>query len=117
MKPSALPRSSKRLTRRKAMRRESARHAAERRRRAPIVAQIRRERGNRCQFPRGCRRTGTDPHELLPRSGQGSITNKANIVLLCWQHHRWAHHHPREAIELGLKVSRYSPPAAALEVA
>lgn len=49
-----------------------------------------------------------DVHELLPRSAGGSLTDPANLVCLCRGCHMYLHAHPKRAMELGLKKSRYN---------
>ena len=41
-------------------------------------------------------------HEILTRGRGGSITDPANIVLLCDRHNEWASSHPEDAHRLGL---------------
>lgn len=50
-----------------------------------------------------CGRTGVglDAHELLSRGRGGSITDLANIVLLCRDCHQWVTAHPSDAEALG----------------
>lgn len=43
-----------------------------------------------------------DPHERLSRGRGGSITDPANILLVCRSCHRWIGAHDREAVELEL---------------
>lgn len=58
----------------------------------------------RCQHPRGCPNEAVDPHEIKSRARGGSITDPANIALLCRPCHRWVTEHPLEAAEIGLSA-------------
>lgn len=49
----------------------------------------------------------TDGHELLPRSGGGSITDKANIRGLCRPCHTYVTEHPAEARATGWTLTRF----------
>ena len=57
-----------------------------------------------------CGRTGVglDAHELLSRARGGSITDLANIVLLCRADHQWVTEHPIEAAAEGWTLSQFS---------
>jgi hypothetical protein len=74
------------------------------RERSKVVAQIRLERGWRCER---CGVTVADarelhPHELRTRGQGGSLTDPANIRLVCGDPcHRWIHDHPTEAYATG----------------
>ena len=48
-----------------------------------------------------------DVHEILPRSAGGSLTDPANLKCVCRPCHLYLHAHPKRAMELGLKRSRY----------
>lgn len=57
-----------------------------------------------------CGRGGVplDAHELLSRARGGSITDPANIRLLCREPcHRWVTEHPAEAAAEGWALSRF----------
>lgn len=76
-----------------------------------IRRQLREERGLVCQVC-GVRRW-TDMHEILARSGGGSPTDPANILLVCGPGnvagcHGWIHQHPQEAMALGYLRSRHT---------
>ena len=49
-----------------------------------------------------------DVHEKLARSGGGSILDESNLLCVCRTCHDWIGDHPREALALGLRLSRYS---------
>lgn len=49
-----------------------------------------------------CGRTGADAHELLSRARGGSIVDRANIVALCRDDHRWVTENPLAAMAEGL---------------
>lgn len=48
-------------------------------------------------------------HEIITRADGGSITDAANIVLLCTQHNRWCDLHHDEALTRGFRQSRFDP--------
>ena len=101
--PDALP-----LAREVQIRRESPKRAAENRVRRKVLAEMRQE-DPMCAM--GCGRSGVDGHELLARSAGGSITNPANIKLLCRPHHDWITHDvegQRWAYANGWRISRYA---------
>ena len=52
-----------------------------------------------------CRYHAADPHEKVRRSQGGSITDPANILLVCRECHNWIHANPAEAFRLGLLES------------
>ena len=64
-----------------------------RRVRVPLVAEI-LATTPRCEYPR-CWRQPTDVHERLRRSQGGSITDRANLVALCREHHDEVTFHAR----------------------
>lgn len=49
-----------------------------------------------------CTGQWVDMHEVLTRARGGSITDPANILLLCRPCHDWVTTHPREAHAVGL---------------
>lgn len=49
-----------------------------------------------------------DVHEVLARSAGGSILDEANVLAVCRAAHVWIGDHPKEAITLGLRRSRYA---------
>jgi 5-methylcytosine-specific restriction endonuclease McrA len=59
-----------------------------------------------CQFESRtiakCFRRADDAHEIVSRARGGSITDPANLVPLCREHHRWVTEHPLEAEREGL---------------
>jgi hypothetical protein len=59
-----------------------------------------------CQFESRtiakCFRWADDAHEIVSRARGGSITDPANLVPLCREHHRWVTEHPLEAHAEGL---------------
>jgi hypothetical protein len=56
----------------------------------------------------GCSLRSKDVHEILPRSAGGSIDDETNLLCTCRVGHGWVHEHPRTAIALGLRKSRYA---------
>lgn len=56
----------------------------------------------------GCARLSVDVHEILARSAGGSILDEKNVLAVCRRCHDWIGNHPREAIGLGLRLSRYA---------
>lgn len=55
----------------------------------------------RCQVP-DCTRASQDGHEVLTRARGGSITDPANIRMICRTHHDFFHENPYAAEELGM---------------
>lgn len=53
-----------------------------------------------------CGQRADDLHEPGKRSQGADITNPAQVIPLCREHHRWTHEHPAEAAKLGLLHSR-----------
>lgn len=51
-----------------------------------MLHQLTEERGPWCEVP-GCIRRADDGHEVLSRARGGSITDPANIRLVCRPHH------------------------------
>jgi len=54
-----------------------------------------------------CMRDSHDVHELLARSAGGSIFDPSNLLCVCRRCHQWIGDHPKEALALGLRRSRY----------
>lgn len=48
-------------------------------------------------------------HEIITRADGGSITDAANIVLLCDFHNGWCDLHHDDALERGFRQSRFDP--------
>lgn len=63
-----------------------------------------RDRGYRAAL---CDVASVDVHEILARSAGGSILDPANVLAVCRACHDWIGDHPREALALGLRRSRY----------
>lgn len=59
-------------------------------------------------LPRVCTGAAVDVHEKLARSAGGSILDETNCLCLCRACHTWVGDHPREALALGLRLSRYA---------
>lgn len=76
--------------------------------RRALVARLLAERP-RCQaaLPAVCTGDSVDVHELLARSAGGSILDVDNLVCVCRRCHTWIGDHPKEALVLGLRLSRY----------
>jgi len=55
-----------------------------------------------------CFRIPWDVHEPLTRARGGSITDPANMMVVCRPCHDWIHAHPKLATQVGLLVSRYT---------
>lgn len=55
-----------------------------------------------------CDRDSVDVHELLARSAGGSIVEDANVIAVCRTCHTWIGDHPKEALAIGLRRSRYA---------
>lgn len=68
------------------MRARSPKRARQERQRRKVLATIVVERGPRCEVP-WCPRLADDGHEVLSRARGGSITDPANIRLVCRRHH------------------------------
>ncbi len=59
----------------------------------------------------GCGRVATDPHEPLTRARGGDILDRANITLICFEHHREIHDkEPAWAYEQGFLVKSGGAP-------
>jgi hypothetical protein len=43
-----------------------------------------------------CEQRATDPHHIITRTRQQFRHHPMNGVLLCREHHNWAHEHPQE---------------------
>jgi hypothetical protein len=54
-----------------------------------------------------CTGDSVDVHEKLARSAGGSIVDDANVLAVCRPCHDWIGNHPKEALALGLRRSRY----------
>lgn len=59
-----------------------------------------------------CERKSRDVHELLARSAGGDILDENNLICVCRSCHTWIGDHPRLALALGLRRSRYARGAA-----
>lgn len=113
---SPMPRSSKPLQRGcEPMRRSrlnpvSDKRRAENRERTAALAPLRAAQPwcSRC----GATGVGLDAHELLSRARGGSITDLANIVLLCRADHTWVTEHPVEAAAEGWVLRALVPKEA-----
>ena len=55
-----------------------------------------------------CMRDSHDVHELLARSAGGSIFDPDNLLCVCRRCHQWIGDHPKEALQIGLRLSRYA---------
>lgn len=55
-----------------------------------------------------CGLAAVDLHEVLTRGRGGSITDMANMILVCRPCHTWITEHPIEAEQLGLVQSSWS---------
>ena len=55
-----------------------------------------------------CTHWSVDIHEILARSAGGSILDEANLKALCRACHQWVGDHPLQALEMGLRRSRYA---------
>jgi hypothetical protein len=92
----------------------SAKRAAENRQRREVVAALAAavEPSDHCPaavaFPEVACGGPVDPHEPLTRSRGGSITDPANIRLICRAHHDHVHLHPVEAEAAGWLVSSWT---------
>lgn len=76
----------------------SAKRAAENRERRAVLREMFGD-GSVCQ--RCHRAEATDPHEFVPRSAGGSITDRENIVGLCRLCHEAVHSSPEQAYAEG----------------
>lgn len=89
------------------VRQVSAKRAAQNRQRRDVVAVLAAavEPSDRCPaavaFPEVPCGGPVDPHEPLTRSRGGSITDPANIRLICRNHHDYVHLHPAEGDAAG----------------
>ena len=91
------------------MKRTQIRPVSARRRRANVerrrvVAELMLTRGPLCQaqIAAVCINIAVDAHEVLTRARGGSITDPANILLVCRTCHRWIGDNPDAATERGL---------------
>jgi hypothetical protein len=91
------------------MRRQSAKRRREQAERRKVLARLLEERGPGCEARvfNVCQGRAVDGHEVLARSAGGSITDPANILLVCRRCHEWVTVRPKEATSLGLRRSRY----------
>ena len=125
MKRSPLPRSTKPLRRGSRLRPMSAKRRAVNVERAKVVAQLRETRRG-CEGMALLRQAAHNapqrdqeayvaalrscdpwqrvlqPHEPLTRARRGSITDPANILMLCDGCHSWTHANPRLSTEAGM---------------
>jgi len=65
----------------------------------------------RCQM---CGHDGTDVHHRVRRRDGGD--EDWNLILLCREHHSWAHGHPEQARERGYIISPFIPHDEAMVV-
>ena len=95
------------------MRAVSKKRAKLLRERKKLTDAMKREGPVMCQFPHAptfardnfiasCTRYADDLHEIRSRARGGSITDPANVIPLCREHHRWVTEHPLEAEKEGL---------------
>lgn len=78
--------------------------------RRALVARLLAERPECQAGPRigtACDGPSVDVHEILARSAGGSILDESNCLCVCRRHHTWIGDHPKEALALGLRKSRY----------
>jgi hypothetical protein len=73
----------------------------------------RRRRDPVCAF-RGCAAETTDGHEILTRARGGSISDAANVLLLCRSHHEMVTVNPAWADGHGWTVASWAGGAAGL---
>ena len=94
------------MARRKPIRRQSARAAAQARERRAIKVKLAGHTGRTtCTFPGGCHREAVDVDEQVNRSQlTGAAVNEDLMQPLCRTHHDWKHQHPNEAEALGVYV-------------
>lgn len=91
------------LSRTVALRARSAKRTVEQRARRVSVAALLAERGPWCQARLPvCAGLACDAHEVLTRARGGSITDPANILLVCRPCHDWIGSSPVAAAALGL---------------
>jgi hypothetical protein len=94
---------------RKPLRRQSQKRRAERGPRAACMVIVRVRANGLCEarIPgAGCTGVGVHGHELLRRSQGGSITDPANVVLVCFECHHYLHSNVADAVALGLLKRR-----------
>ncbi len=71
--------------------------------RRKVIEALLTERGPGCEARLvGCDGLAVDCHEVLRRSQGGSLTDPANLMLLCRSCHRWVTEHPTGAAAAGL---------------
>jgi hypothetical protein len=68
--------------------------------RVPLVVRLLEERPW-CEFPDGCSARSEGLHELLKRSGGGSIVDEANIATSCHFHNEFAENEPAYCESIG----------------
>jgi hypothetical protein len=85
------------------MKRVSSKRAIENRIRKELRVQLIQERGPECQIGMTviCTGIAQDMHEILSRARGGSITDPANILLVCRRCHSWITENPNVAAEIG----------------
>lgn len=71
--------------------------------REKCVRIVKKRDGYKCRV---CGEDGYDVHEILTRAQGGDPTDPDNAVLLCREHHDFAHNHPKWAAEVGLIQSK-----------
>lgn len=102
------------------MRTVSSKRAVENRVRRLVIAEVRVRDGHECVGskinPITCAPYLPEPcfgplngHEIITRGDGGSITDAANIILLCDFHNGWCTEHDDEATERGFREKRWSP--------
>ncbi len=89
------------------LRAASAKRQAVMQERRKVIEALLAERGPGCEARLvGCDGRAVDCHEVLRRSQGGSLTDPANLLLLCRPCHSFLTEHPQMAVELGF--SRWS---------
>ncbi len=90
--------------RRTRLRARSAKRRVENVERRVVLEQLVAERGPGCEarVEGVCTGQAQDGHEVLTRARGGSITDPANIKILCRRCHDWIGTHPEAAHERGL---------------
>jgi hypothetical protein len=69
--------------------------------RVPLVKALFEDGPSICPVP-WCSNVADSPHEPLTRARGGSITDPANVVLVCWQHNQELTEEPEWGYDLGL---------------
>lgn len=62
----------------------------------------------KADYDHRCQREPHDIHEPLTRARGGSITDPANMIVVCRACHDWIHRNPKLATEVGLLRSAYN---------